>query len=229
MGIENEFKPVNFDQERERAFTELAHRSVLVTAWTPTSKPLFFHVASVSDSQVRLTLVDGDGLSGHAGDSCEVLFSLDDGQYYWATTLEAASAQEWTLAMSGQLSRMQRRNNFRTQIPKGQKALLLLRSFKTHSVQPTDVSLIDVSAGGARLAWPAGLSQVTQGDTLSGVITAPGGRQVEVFGLVKSVLTDIDTKAVQVGIEFQNLSGRDEQALLHLCLQIRRAQTPALR
>jgi c-di-GMP-binding flagellar brake protein YcgR len=230
MSDTNDFQLVSFDKDRERAFGELAQRGVLVTGWTATSRPLFFHVQGVDSSRVNLTVVDGDGLAGRAGDSAEFLFSLDDGQYHWRTTLAAVTRDAWSLAKGGELSRLQRRNNFRTAVPRGYKATLLLRSFKAHTISQTELQLVDVSAGGARVQWPsAGLSQPSQGDSLSGLLAIPGGRQIEIFGLVKSVLTDVDTKAVQIGIEFQNLSGRDEQALLHLCLQIRRAFAPVLK
>jgi len=230
MSDSNDFVIVSFDKDRERAFDELAQKSVLVTGWTSTSKPLFFHVQKVDEMTVNLTIVDGDGLSGHQGDDVELLFSLDDGQYHWRTKIQHADAGTWSLVKGGELSRLQRRNNFRTSVPKGYKAILLLKSFKTHTVSPTEIQLVDVSAGGVRLQWPAGgLSQPAQGDSLAGVVSAPGGRQIEVFGIIKNLLADVDTGALQVGVEFQNLSGRDEQALLHLCLQIRRASAPVVR
>lgn len=226
----NDFQPVSFDKDRERAFAELGVKSVLVTGWTPSARPIFFHVSKVDSMMVTLTVVDGDGLSAKPGDTAELLFSLDDGQYHWRTKIDNATSSSWQLARGGDLSRMQRRNNFRTPVPKGYKASLLLKSFKTHTISQTEVQLIDVSAGGIRIAWPAaGLAQPRQGDSLSGLLATAGGRQIEVFGIVKNVLTDVDTGAIQAGIEFQNLSGRDEQTLLHLCLQIRRAQAPLLK
>ena len=226
----NDFQIVSFDKDRERAFEELAVKSVLVTGWTATSRPLFFQVQRIDVMSVNLTVVDGDGLSGQANEPAEILFSLDDGQYHWATTILKTTPELWSLAKGGNLSRLQRRNNFRTSVPKGYKAVLLLKALKTHTITQTELQLIDVSAGGARVQWPAaGLALPAQGDSLSGIFATPGGRQIEVFGIVKSVLTDVDTGVVQAGLEFQNLSGRDEQALLHLCLQIRRSQTPVLK
>jgi c-di-GMP-binding flagellar brake protein YcgR len=225
----NDFTPVSFDKDRELAFEGLANKAVLVTGWVASSRPLFFHVQRVDVMTVNLTIVDGDGLSAATGDSVELLFSLDDGQYHWRTKIHIASAHEWSLAKGGELSRLQRRNNFRTNVPKGYKANLVMKSFKTHTISRTELQLVDVSAGGARVRWPAGLSMPAQGDSLAGVLSEAGGRQIEVFGIIKSVLTDVDTGATQAGLEFQNLSGRDEQALLHLCLQIRRTQAPVLK
>ena len=230
MSDTNDFLLVSFDKDRQRAFDELALKNVLVTGWTASSKPLFFHVQKVEEMTVSLTIVDGDGLSGKEGESAEFLFSLDDGQYHWATKLHRTDASTWMLVKGGELSRLQRRNNFRTNVPKGYKASLLLKSFKTHTISATPLELVDVSAGGVRVHWPkGGLSQPAQGDSMAGIIAAPGGRQIEVFGLAKSIITDVDTGAMQVGLEFQNLSQRDEQALLHLCLQIRRDVAPAIR
>jgi c-di-GMP-binding flagellar brake protein YcgR len=230
MSDTNDFSLVSFDKDRERAFDELAQKSVLVTGWTATSKPLFFQVQRVDQMTVSLTIIDGDGLSARDGDAGEFLFSIDEGQYHWRTEIHRATAEGWSLSKGGELFRLQRRSNFRTTVPKGYKASLLLKAFKTHTITPTPLELVDVSAGGVRVRWPsAGLSQPSQGDSLSGIVGTPGGRQIEVFGIVKSVLTDVDSNTTQIGVEFQNLSGRDEQALLHLCLQIRRHSAPALR
>ncbi len=230
MADSNDFALVSFDKDRDRAFDELAQKSVLVTGWTSTSKPLFFQVQRVDEQTVSLTIIDGDGLSAKDGDSAEFLFSIDDGQYHWRTDIHRATVDGWSLVKAGELYRLQRRSNFRTSVPKGYKASLLLKSFKTHTITPTPLELIDVSAGGVRVKWPAsGLSAPSQGDSLAGLLGTPGGRQVEVFGIVKSVLTDVDSGPVQIGVEFQNLSGRDEQSLLHLCLQIRRSTAPVIR
>ena len=225
----NDFSLVSFEKDRERAFEELSHKAVLVTGWKATSKPLFFHVQRVDQATVSLTVVDGDTRSAKAGDAVEILFSIDEGQYHWRTELHHVTADGWSLAKSGELFRLQRRSNFRTSVPKGYKASFLLKSFKTHSISATPLELVDVSAGGARVGWStAGLSAPSKGDSISGVLSTPGGRQIEVFGIVKSVLADGDHPAAQIGVEFQNLSGRDEQALLHLCLQIRRVSAPVL-
>jgi c-di-GMP-binding flagellar brake protein YcgR len=229
MSDTNDFALVSFEKDRERAFEELSHKAVLVTGWTATSKPLFFHVQRVEPMTVTLTIIDGDSLSARDGEPVEILFSIDEGQYHWRTQLQHVTAQGWSVVRGGELFRLQRRSNFRTSVPKGYKATLLLKSFKTHTISATALELVDVSAGGARVRWPAaGLSAPSQGDSLSGVLSTPGGRQIEVFGLVKSVLSEGDKAAAQIGVEFQNLSGRDEQALLHLCLQIRRVTAPII-
>ncbi len=223
----NDFMPVNFEKDRERAFADLVLQPVLVTAWTTSSKPIFFQAQGSNETGFLLALVEGDAMAGRADDDVEVLFSLDDGQYYWKTKIVTAWVDRWTLQKGGELSRLQRRNNFRTTLPAGYKANLLLKALKTRTLTPTPLALVDVSAGGVRLRWPnAGLAQPAEGDSLSGVLTTPGGRQIDVFGIIKSVTTDASNGEVQVGVEFQNVSGRDEQALLHLCLQIRREFTP---
>lgn len=226
----NDFQIVSFEKDREKAFNDLLLKPVLVTGWQGDARPLFFIGQGLDTTGIRLSIVEGDGLSGRAGDTGEFLFSLDEGQYNWKTKILECAVDRWTVEQGGELWRLQRRNNFRTSVPKGYKASLVLRALKTHSITPTQMSLADVSAGGARVVWPkAGLSQPSVGDSLSGSIAVPGGRVIEIFGIVKSVLTDVDTGQLQAGLEFQNVSGRDEQTLLHLCLQIRRYQTAVLR
>lgn len=230
-GDTNDFDLVNFEKDRDRAFDELNSRGALVTGWqSPAGRPVFFQVQGIDPTGVRLTVIDGDGLDGTAGQTVELLFALDDGQYHWKTPLLESTHDRWTIDRGGDLWRLQRRNNFRTTVPRGYKADFMLRTLKTHQLTPTPIALADVSAGGARLHWPkAGVSPVALQDSLSGTLAVPGSRTIEIFGIVKSVLVDPSTGQVQAGLEFQNVSGRDEQALLHLCLQIRRATASVLK
>ena len=222
MSDSNDFQPVTFAKDRERVFQELGQKPVLVTAWTSGGRPLFFHVHSVEQNRVSLTVVEGDGADGSKGEIVEVLFSLDDGQYHLRSQIIEASRELWSVSSEGDLSRLQRRNNFRTTVPKGSKTVFRLTGMKTQTIQRTDLTLIDISAGGARVRWPSGgLIPPTEGDALSAQINTPG-REIEVFGIVKSIRIDADSGETDVGVEFHNLSGRDEQALLQLCLQIRR-------
>lgn len=222
MSDSNDFQPVTFEKERERVFQDLVLKPVLVTAWTPGLRPLFFHVHGVDSAGLHLTVVDGDGAEGSQGDIVELLFSMDDGQYHLRTELKAALHDRWTVGMDGELSRLQRRSNFRTMVPRGFQALLKVTGIKTRQIQKTDMALIDISAGGARVRWPkSGLVLPHEGDALSAEVRTPG-REIEVFGIVKNIRLDADTGDMDVGLEFHNISGRDEQALLQLCLQIRR-------
>lgn len=221
----NDFQPVTFEKDRERVYQELAIKPVLVTAWTPGGRPLFFHVHGINQDGLQLTVVGGDGADGSQGDIVELLFSLDDGQYHLRSTLKSALRETWTVATDGDLSRLQRRSNFRTVVPPGFSAILKLTGIKTRQIQKTELPLIDISAGGARVRWPkAGLMLPSEGDAISAEIRTPG-REIEVFGLVKNIRLDADSGDMDVGIEFHNISGRDEQALLQLCLQIRRHQS----
>ncbi|MEK7354994.1 MAG: PilZ domain-containing protein, partial [Bdellovibrionota bacterium] len=75
--------------------------------------------------------------------------------------------------------------------------------------------------------WPAtGVPPLRENEALSGVVATPG-RSVEIFGKVKTFLPD--EKGARVGVEFHNVSGKDEQSLLFLCLQLRRASEPVNR
>lgn len=226
----NDFQIVSFEKDRDKAFEDLLLKPVLVTGWQDSSRPIFFLAQGLDTTGLRLSIVDGDGLLGKAGESAEFLFSLDEGQYNWKTKILECVSDRWTVERGGELSRLQRRNNFRMAVPKGYKASLVLKTLKTLTITPTDLPLVDISASGARVQWPkAGLSPAAVGDSLSGSIALPGGRVVEIFGIVRSVLNDAETGQVQAGLEFQNVSGRDEQTLLHLCLQIRRYQPTVLR
>ena len=221
-----EFEPVTFDKERDRVFSDLAARPVLVSAWVKGEPPVSCHVTEVRTKEVALQIVTGDGRGARVGAAVELLFSLDHGQFHLATTLTKVNGDRWEVSRAGTLGKLQRRNNFRATVPHGARVAFKLASIGTQPAK-ADVQMVDLSVGGMRLQWPvSGLPALKEGDALSGVVSTPG-RSVEVFGKVKTVLPD--DRGARIGVEFQNVSGKDEQSLLFLCLQIRRSSEPVNR
>lgn len=223
-GDSNDFSPVTFAKDRERTIADLGARPLPVTAWIKNAKPLAFQALGINDAGLLLKIVDGDGQTGKAGDAVEVLFSVEDGQYHWTTKIVQAWVDRWLLDKGGELSRLQRRNNFRVSVPPSFKASFQLKSVNAQSPAAAVAALavVDMSAGGARVVWPKTLALAAVGDMLTGTLMLPDALQIDVSGSIKNLRTDVVTGAVHAGVEFQKLSGRDEQALLHLCLQIRR-------
>ena len=218
-----EFKPVDFEKERDRVFSDLAVRPVLVTAWVGKERPIFCHVVEIRDRVIKLQIVAGDPRGASAGVPTELMFSLDEGQFHLITKMVQAEGERWHVAQDGQLLKLQRRNNFRATIPFGAKIAFKMTSHKTKAAPKTEVALIDLSAGGARLRWPTARGPIQIDDSLTGLVSTPG-REVEVFGVVKTIVAE--EGGFQVGVQFHNVSQRDEQALLFLCLQMRRLSEP---
>lgn len=221
-----EFQTVTFDKERDRVFAELAKRPVLVSAWIANEPPVSCHVIEVRSKEIALQLVAGDGRGARVDAQVELLFSLEDGQYHLASTLTKVNDDRWEISRAGRLGKLQRRNNFRATVPHGARIAFKLASVGTTPLK-MDISIVDLSAGGMRLQWPAtGVPPLQEGEALSGLVSTPG-RSVEVFGKVKTFQPD--SRGARVGVEFQNVSGKDEQSLLFLCLQLRRASEPVNR
>ncbi|MES2963538.1 MAG: PilZ domain-containing protein [Bdellovibrionota bacterium] len=221
-----EFQTVTFDKERDRVFGDLAARPVLLSAWVMGEPPVSCHVTEVRSTEIALQLVSGDGRGARVGASVELLFSLDEGQYHLATTLTKVNEDRWEVSRAGQLGKLQRRNNFRATVPHGARIVFKLASIGTNTIK-MDVPIVDLSAGGMRLHWPAtGVPPLRETEALSGTVWTPG-RSVEVFGKVKTFIPD--DRGARVGVEFQNVSGKDEQSLLFLCLQLRRQSEPVNR
>lgn len=218
-----EFLPVTFDKERDRVFGDLASRPVLVSAWVTNEPPVTCHVTEVRSKEIALQIVNGDSRGARVDARVELLFSLDDGQFHLASTLTKVNGDRWEVSRAGTLGKLQRRNNFRATVPHGARIVFKLASVGTQSFK-ADFQIVDLSAGGMRLQWPAGGAiPLKENDAISGTVSTPG-RSVEVFGKVKTLIQD--DRGARVGVEFQNVSGKDEQSLLFLCLQLRRASEP---
>ncbi|MEK7356434.1 MAG: hypothetical protein AAB250_08290, partial [Bdellovibrionota bacterium] len=141
-----EFQPVTFDKERDRVFGDLAKHPILVSAWVPGEPPVTCHVTEVRSKEIALQLVTGDGRGARVGGPIELLFSLDDGQFHHVTELTKVNGDRWEISRSGQLGKLQRRNNFRATVPHGARIAFKLASIGTNSVK-MDVPIIDLSAG----------------------------------------------------------------------------------
>lgn len=187
--------------------------------------------------QLRLRKIDGDfAIASIAfpiveefkvGMHLELICGLPDGQYLIVTSVHSFSGNEVSFRIGQDVHRLQRRENFRTVVPPGSAVHFQLNSLNRTVINALKLTLLDLSAGGLRVLWPgSGVEAPKPGDQLSGVLHLPGSRRAEVFGIVKTVVAVADATPpapyLQVGVQLQNTSIRDEQMLLFACMQIHR-------
>jgi c-di-GMP-binding flagellar brake protein YcgR len=217
----NDFRPANSDKEIQKILTELSTLRIVVAGFTQDQQHYVFNVKSINGDVLNLEVLAPMGRVLVAGDPLQMLFGLGDGQYLVRTQVAGNDGKLISVPLGREVFRLQRRNNFRTVVPANYKISLRVTSYKATPVKGS-VALVPVnmSAGGLRAKWTEGLPSPQVGDSFSGVLVLLAGKQVEVFCTVKTIFGE--KKAIEAGIEFQNLSVRDEQVLLFACLQIQR-------
>lgn len=187
--------------------------------------------------QLRLKKIDGDFVVASIasplvyeikqGAPLELLCGLPDGQYMILSSVHSIANCDLSFRLGQDVHRLQRRENFRTIVPPGSHVHFQLNSLNRTVLNSLKLTLLDLSAGGIRVQWPgSGVEAPKPGDQLSGVLHLPAGRHPEVFGIVRTVnaIADATPPApyLNVGVQLQNMSIRDEQMLLFACMQIHR-------
>lgn len=194
--------------------------------------------SSNSHSSMDLIKVDGEMLTleaAHnervfvAGESIELQFSifsgLAEGQYRVNSKIKDVSGSKGnqvTVPLGAELYRLQRRNNFRTRIPVGERVVLKLVSINSSGRYSGDLDALDLSAGGMRLKWPtAQIPKPSVGDELKGKVILPNSREIDVIAHVRTIMPT-GAVGVSVGVQFQKLAMRDEQTIITACVQMNR-------
>jgi hypothetical protein len=229
----DDFQLVTFDKEFVKLLSDLQSKIVQLAGRTEDLQQFQFRVRQVIDDVVYLSIHQPIPRVLKVAEPIEVLFGVPTGLYLIKTTIAAANPTQCSFHVGKEVYRLQRRNNFRTLVPAAYKIEFRLTSYRASLVgqgaeQGLTLRVLDMSAGGMRALWSEKSKSTPQvGDHLTGILHLTGGRKVELFGQVKTTLPQ-DLGPVQVGIEFANISVRDEQALLFVCMQIQREQTPVI-
>jgi c-di-GMP-binding flagellar brake protein YcgR len=228
MSIDNaEFRPVTFKKEIDNILIELASKAVSLAGLSEDQHQFQFKIRHVADDVVYVEAIAPVGRALKPNEPLQILFGLPDGLYLVKTRVAEANLDQVSFQFGPEVFRLQRRNNFRTILPTSYKISYRLTGLKNQSVKAgSELALVDLSAGGMRVTWSAPeLVGPAEGDAVAGILILPTGRQLELFGTVKTIIQGSNT-STQIGIEFQNLSVRDEQTLLFVCMQVRREQQP---
>lgn len=177
------------------------------------------------------------------GSPIEVVFSLVDGQYAIRDIVQDVSLATFTLSAGQNLLRLQRRKDFRVSVKTD--GLTFTTRLPTAS-QASELSLIDLSAGGLRLLWPPTAGEIpATGTVLPGDLQLSSrhpavGKPVEAarsgtpaaekvvtveLKLVKNHGPDAPLKpdlGNALSFQFQNLGQEAARAVLFTCLFIHR-------
>lgn len=179
-----------------------------------------FSVYSVTGDLIETHVDSLVGLTD--GAALEVVFGILDGHYFLRTAVQVGAKGQVSFRIGSEIYRLQRRNNFRTVIPIDLKVDYRLQSFKHALVPPkSTLPVVDFSVGGMRVKWLESLGQPNESDHLGGTLALPQGKTLEVFGVVKLLLPQVGGR-LYVGLEFQNVSLKDEQTLLFAAMYIQR-------
>ncbi len=208
---------------------------------TDDNQQFLFRLTSVGNvlavDGVKAAVVPPAGRVLKVGESAQLVCLMSDGCYLVRVHVRAVDGGEVRFVFEKDIHRLERRNDCRTLVPPG-----FAISFRLNSVNRALVSnkaaapssghdklaVIDVSSRGFRLRWTltevggdsnSGLPELKVGDHVSGELSLPAGRRAEIFAAVRN-LGSVNGQ-LQVGLELQNPTIRDEQLLLFACMHIR--------
>ncbi|HVK60533.1 MAG TPA: PilZ domain-containing protein [Bdellovibrionales bacterium] len=215
MGDADDFKSITFEKERQHALEDLARLRPACSAFL--RGEIAFPCTIIKDEEdeiiVRSAVIPAPAMSEN--DLCELMFSLRDGQYLLISRLHVIDDKTFSLSMRGELRRLQRRNNFRVSIDGFRGTFTLF-----HEGSQQTVSLIDLSAGGARVRWPVKTAVHPIVDREMRGVLRFEQNEIEIPVSIRS--TSSEGSQYSVRLEFGEMSGADERALLFLCLQVQR-------
>lgn len=217
----DDLQRITSNSEVERISSALASKAIPLAGYTADQQQFQFNVQSVENGQVQVTASAPVIRGLRSGEAIEICFGLNDGYYLLKTKITQAAFDEASFLLGDEIYRVQRRANFRTPVPSDFDVVFKLTSLRqVTQARDQKLKLLDMSASGVKLIWPwQGSVKPSEGDHISGLLILPGGRQLELFGLIRSVMIP-DAGTFHVGVEFQNLGLRDEQVLLHTCVLI---------
>lgn len=223
MNESNDFSRVESERDFERILNELKSGKVHGIGLTDDNLTWQFQILSVHERKLTLKLREPSARVLKAHEPLQFLFGLSDGQYMVKTRVEPESDQSSTFVLLGtEVFRLQRRNNFRADVPISARISLQIPNPKTPQ-RPHEMPAINLSAGGVRVKWSLGVLPAPQvGESVQGALNLPTlSERIDVRGVVR-VLIPVSQNEVYVGIEFLDLGVDDQKTLLFLCMKLAR-------
>lgn len=230
MAENHDLQQITFDKDRERVWTELNEivsqgREQIVTAITKDHHAYQFHLRALSSQHLGLQSAAPSNRELKVNEEIQLAIGLDDGQYFLRSYVESHELGliRVPFRKETELLLLQRRSSLRANLSPESRIAFEVSSSGSKPQNPLlPLRPINLSAGGMRIQWPLlELGEPKMGQQVGGFMMIQS-RRIEVFGYIQTIFPD--GHAVQVGIAFQNLSVRDEQALLFLCLELRRKE-----
>ncbi len=222
MSESTDLRPITFERERAKFLSEISIPGFSALGLTQDHYQLHFSLKRVAGEILHFVSVSPSSRALKIGESLQLAFGLEDGQYFLNTKIENIQLNDIMVSFrqETELSCLQRRNTLRSAVPMNSGLKFALVKIGSQILpKPFALNLVDLSAGGFRADWPTlDLGEPAEGLAVGGVLTS-GPKKLELFGLLKTVHRQ--GHEVQVGAEFQSLSTRDEQALLFICMRLR--------
>jgi c-di-GMP-binding flagellar brake protein YcgR len=218
--METDFAAVISENDRDRVLNELSSLSTNLASNNGEGQQISFSVMRAQEGKLFLRPATPVPIV-RLDDELELLFTLKDGRYLLKTKAEQIQKGEVMVSIGEGLYRLQRRKNFRAPIPLPTDRVKLFQlGHKTLVVPQLELECVNLSVGGARFVWSSTLPDPMIGDLIKIVVAIKSVHNIEVSAQIRNMSTEGPIKTV--GIEFQNLSVREEQAILLLCMQLQR-------
>ncbi|WP_413577900.1 flagellar brake protein [Bdellovibrio sp. HCB290] len=214
---QNVFKKVPVS-EKKFLFREIAHDKLQINVKGDDDS--FFNLIAVQTEK------DTDLLCHHTSNSqafeknqsVMVNFAFKDERYFFRTDLSFSAG--WAhLKIDGDLFQLQRRANARIELPRKYDGIFRLTK---HGAQKffLDSKILDVSAGGLRIAFPHEIPALKVGDVVQGAMRLGIRRPIDFDLEVRYVSTK---EGIQIaGMQFLNVDTRLESRLLSMMVDLQR-------
>lgn len=214
---QNIFKKVPVS-EKKFLFRELAHDKIQISVKGDDDS--FFNLIAMQTER------DEDLLCHHTSNSkmfdknqsVVVNFMFKNERYFFRTDLVFSTG--WAhLRIDGDLFQLQRRANARIDLPQKYDAVFNLMQHNTQKFF-IDCKILDVSAGGLRVAMANDIPALKEGDSVRGTMRLGIRRPIE-FDL--EVRFSQNKDGIQIaGMQFKNIDTRMESRLLSLMVDLQR-------
>lgn len=231
MNEENlEFQRLASAQELENFLSSLETQAAEISVFAADGQPISMRLVRINGRHIIAENADAPTLALRAGENVQILVGLTEGLFSIKTKVAAVNGRSFTFDLGNDVYRLQRRNDFRTNIPPETKIEARITHLRGSRLSnPPTLQTLDLSAGGMSVLWKDFRKyKPAVGDLLEGVLTLSDGKQIEFKSKIISV-SERDETAASLGLEFQNLSIQERQRILFTCVQIRRSQSPVVR
>jgi len=226
----SEFQLITSPQELESFLSSLEKQAVEFSVFTEDGRQIPMRLVRIEGRNIISETSDASTSALKAGENVQILIGLTEGLFSIKTKVSAANGRSFSFELGNDVYRLQRRNDFRTNIPPETKIEACITRLRGSELSnPLNLQTLDLSAGGMSVLWKDFRKyKPAVGDLLEGVLTLPESKQVEFNAKIISV-SERDESTAALGLEFQNLSIQERQRILFTCVQIRRNQNPVVR
>lgn len=214
----NEFVKVSHERDIEKLRQALASGKVEFTCTTAEKMKFLFRGVRISDGGLVAEPIDNSVNIPTHSTRAVLLFSYESEQYFLKSILSGRFDGLFFFDLSDTFFRLQRRKDFRVDVPETRKLYFRLKPANTTGVFDHDFPILDMSRSGMAIrATSQQLSLGAVGKTVSGDIMKEGdevffGVKAEIR-LIRSLLGD-PSGDKRIGLMFTEFNERQVMALV---------------